>query len=124
MNETPNQRCTRLIEIAHQVIDHIADPDLRSAFLFGSAAWGDADEASDLDIMLLLDRPAGYREVTRVRLPDLLGRSLPDGPLFADLDRISIETFAEVIGKGGWAHRVVHSIVLKDTGSYYERIRS
>jgi predicted nucleotidyltransferase len=124
MNEPLNPRCNYLIEIAQEVIHHVTDPDLRAAFLFGSAAWGDADEASDIDIMLLLDRPAGYREVTRVRLPDLLGRPLPDGPLFADLDRFSVETFTDVMSKGGWAHRVIHSIILKDTEGYYERIRA
>lgn len=123
MHRSTGSDSERLRAIAHEVVHRLPDQDLRAAFLFGSAAWGDADAASDLDIMLLLDRPAGYREVTRVRLPDLLGRPLPDGPLFADLDRFSAEAFTEVTGNGGWAQRVVHSIVLKDTDQYYARIR-
>ncbi len=123
MHRSTDSHSERLRAIAHEVVHRLPDQDLRAAFLFGSAAWGDADEASDLDIMLLLDRPAGYREVTRVRLPDLLGRPLPEGPLFADLDRFSAEAFREVTGNGGWAQCVVHSIVLKDTDQYYAGIR-
>jgi len=94
---------------------------LRAAVLFGSVAWGDADEASDLDLMLLLDQPAGYREVTRLRVADLLGRPLPDGPRFIDLDRRSAQTFEE--GEGRWFQRIVNSIILADTDGWYEGIR-
>jgi predicted nucleotidyltransferase len=53
MNLAPNPYCAHLISVAHQVVERLSDPDLRAAFLFGSAAWGDANAASDLDIMLL-----------------------------------------------------------------------
>src|SRR2546427_12067557 len=82
--------CAHLIEVARRVVRHLPDTDVRAAVLYGSVAWGDADEASDLDIMLLLDRPMGYREVTRVRLADLFGHPLPNGPVFADLDRLAV----------------------------------
>ncbi len=123
VSQHPNPRCAYLIAIAHQVLGRIVEPDLRAAFLFGSVAWGDADAASDIDIMLLLDRPAGYREVTRVRVADLLGYAPADGPRFVDLDRFSVDTFNEVTHKGGWGQRVAHSIILKDTDNYFERIR-
>jgi hypothetical protein len=106
-------------------VEHLPDKkDLRAAFLFGSAAWGDADAASDLDIMLLLDRPADYREVTRIHPADLLGYPLPDGPTFADLDRISVETFVSLVQAGNLAQRVVNSIILADTDDFYVRLRS
>ena len=124
MERARNPICAHLIEVAHEVVQQVVEPDLKVAVLFGSVAWGDADEASDLDIMLLLDRPAGYREVTRVRLAALLGSPLPAGPLFVDFDRLSAATFDEVVGKGGWAQRVVHSIILKDTDRYYDRLRA
>ncbi len=124
MERARNPTCADLIAVAHEVVRQVAEPDLKAAVLFGSVAWGDADEASDLDIMLLLDRPAGYREVTRVRLADLPGSPRPDGPLFVDFDRLSVATFDEVVGQGGWAQRVVHSIILKDTDGYYDRLRA
>jgi predicted nucleotidyltransferase len=119
-----NPHCTRLIAFARQLIEQLPDSDLRAAFLFGSAAWGDADATSDLDIMLLLDRPAGYREVTRVRLADIFGGRLADGPLFADLDRISAKTFIERVQAGDWAVRVVNSVILRDTDEFYARLRA
>jgi len=119
-----NPHCTRLIACAHQLIEHLPDADLQAAFVFGSAAWGDADATSDLDIMLLLDRPAGYREVTRVRLADILGDRLADGTLFADLDRISAETFIERVQAGAWAVRVVNSVILRDTDDFYAHLRA
>ena len=118
-----NPHCTRLIEVAHRLMDALPDSDVVAAFLFGSAAWGDADAASDLDLMLLLDRPAGYREGTRVRLADMLAEPLPNGPVFADLDRISAEGFAGIVADGGAGARVARSIVLKDTDGFYRRIR-
>ncbi len=118
-----NPWCAHLIDVARQVIERVADPDLRAAFLFGSAAWGDADAGSDLDIMLLLDRPAGFREVTRVRVADLLARPLPDGPAFADFDCYSAAAFAEITAAGGGAQRVVHSVVLRDTDRFFAGIR-
>lgn len=101
----------------------LPDTDVVAAFLFGSAAWGDADAASDLDIMLLLDRPAGYREVSRVRVADVLAEPLPDGPAFADLDRISAEGFARIVADGGAGARVARSVVLRETDGFYGRIR-
>ncbi len=67
MIPTTNPYCARLIEVAHSTVDALPDTDVVAAFLFGSAAWGDADAASDLDIMILLDRPAGYCEAHFVR---------------------------------------------------------
>src|SRR6266511_3006005 len=84
-----NGECERLVGVARRLAEGFPDRDARAIFLFGSAAWGDADEASDLDIMLVLDRPAGYREVTRSRVADLLCLPAPltRGPLFVDVDR-------------------------------------
>lgn len=123
MIPTTNPYCARLVDVAHLLVDALPDTDVVAAFLFGSAAWGDADAASDLDIMLLLDRPAGYREVARVRLADLLEEPFPDGPTFADLDRISAEGFARTVADGGAGARVVRSVVLRDTDGFYGRIR-
>jgi predicted nucleotidyltransferase len=124
MKLSSNPQSTRLINVACQLVEHLPDVDLRAAFLFGSAAWGDANAASDLDIMLLLDRPAGYREVTCIRLADLLGYPLPDGPVFADLDCIAVETFVSSLQTGNWAQRVVNSVILADTDDFYVRLRS
>jgi predicted nucleotidyltransferase len=124
MKQSSNPHSTRLINVACQLVEHLPDTDLHAAFLFGSAAWGDADAASDLNIMLLLDRPVGYREVTRICLANLFGSSLPDGPVFADLDRISVETFVNLVQTGKWAQRVVNSIILADTDDFYVRLRS
>ncbi|HVA90613.1 MAG TPA: nucleotidyltransferase domain-containing protein [Chloroflexota bacterium] len=119
-----NPRCAHLVRVANQLVERLPDPDVYAAFLFGSAAWGDADAASDLDIMLLLDHPAGYRQVARVRVADLLDEAPPDGPRFADLDRIAVATFLEAIDRGDWGHRVVHSVILMDTNDFYARLRA
>ncbi|WP_165423757.1 nucleotidyltransferase domain-containing protein [Ktedonosporobacter rubrisoli] len=113
----------QLIDTARQLIEPLKDKGLRAAFLFGSVAWGDADPASDLDLMLLLDQPVGYREVTRIRLADFLKHPQPGGPLFADLDRISAEAFVQGVGAGSWVYRVVNSIILLDTDNFYAQLR-
>ncbi len=50
MNLSPDSYCTYLISIAHKLVRLLPDRDLLAAFLFGSAAWGDADAVSDLGI--------------------------------------------------------------------------
>jgi predicted nucleotidyltransferase len=100
------------------------EPDLKAAFLFGSAAWGDADETSDLDIMLLLDRPVGYREVTRIRLADILGQNESGGPDVADIDRIAWRSFVEEVSRGRWGLRIINSIVLFDRDTDFQRIHA
>ncbi len=120
---TTNPYCARLIEVAHRLVDALPDTDIVAAFLFGSTAWGDADSASDLDMMLLLDRPAGYWEVTRVRVADVLAHPLTDAPAFADLDRISAEGFARIVAEGGAGARVARSVMLRDTDGFYGGIR-
>jgi hypothetical protein len=119
-------RCARLVAVAQRLADGFPDGDVQAVFLFGSAAWGDADEASDLDLMLLLDRPPGYREVTRARVADLLGLPgpLPEGPRFVDLDRVSAAGFAEGVKAGYWTQRVVNSVVLRDTGGAFAALRA
>jgi hypothetical protein len=112
-----------MAEIARELVACLPDDDVYAAFVFGSVAWGDADRASDVDVTLCLDRPGDYREVTRVRVPDVIGRPCPDGPLFADLDRITWPRFAEAVAGGAWHQRVVHSIVLVDTDGSYARLR-
>lgn len=124
MNLSLNSHCTYLISIAHKLVGLLPDRDLQAAFLFGSAAWGDADAASDLDIMLLVDRPVAYREVTRIYLADLFGRPLENGPTFADLDRISTKRFVEALTAGFWGNRVTHSIILLDTDHFYADLRA
>jgi hypothetical protein len=121
-----NPHCARLVEVARQIVERLPDRDLKGAFLFGSAAWGDADAASDLDIMVLLDRPPGFREVTRRRAADLLGLSAPpqDGPHFVDLDRFSLTAFAEASVNGGPVFRLAHSIILRDEGGLLARLRA
>ncbi len=123
MNCSSNPHSARLITVAHQLIEQLPDRGLQAAGLVGSAAWGDADAASDLDIMLLLNLPIGYREVTRIHLADFFEHPLPDGPLFADLDRISAESFIDLIHAGALVTRVVNSIILKDTDGCYARLR-
>lgn len=124
MQEPTSSLRSAAIALAHEAVQQLTTPDLRAAFLFGSVAWGDADASSDLDIMLLLDCPPPFREVTRIRLPDLVGRELRDGPHFADLDRIALETFMDVTSRGGWEQRVVHSVVLTDTDGFYTDLRA
>jgi len=118
----PNALCTSLIATAGEVVAQLPDRDLRAAVLFGSVAWGDADEASDLDLMLLLDQPAGYREVTRLRVADLLGRPLPDGPRFIDLDRRSAQTFEE--GEGRWFQRIAEQRLEREADPLVPRIET
>lgn len=88
-----------------------------AAFVFGSAAWGDAEETSDMDIAVLLDRDDDFRQVTRARVQELVKMSRP-APLFADVDRISFERFRAGIAEGIGHHRVVNSVVLADDGRY------
>jgi predicted nucleotidyltransferase len=117
----------QLVGVAQRIVDRLVAeglPDLRAAYLFGSAVWGDADAASDLDIMLLQDRPVGYRAVRRVRVADALGLQapLPAGPRYADLAYHSAVGFAETLGKGLWGDRVRRAVILKDTGGFLERL--
>lgn len=101
----------RLI-IAHGGCDGVV-----AAFVFGSRAWGDADQSSDIDLMVLLDRDDDFRQVQRVRVSDHLDdqESLP---MFADIDRISYPRFAAAVERGAWIQRLVNSIVIIDDPRY------
>jgi predicted nucleotidyltransferase len=115
-----------LIGVARQVVDTLDPPDLRGAFLFGSAVWGDADEASDLDIMLVQERPVGYRKVVRARVADVLGRAapLPHGPRFVDLAHVSAVGLEETLAKGTWSDRLKRAAILRDTDGYVQGLRT
>src|SRR5688500_11242423 len=41
-----NPHCARLVEVARRIVERLPDRDVKGAFLFGSAAWGDADAAT------------------------------------------------------------------------------
>lgn len=124
MHPVPGPHGDRLLAAGRAVLERLPDPGIRAAFVFGSATWGDADESSDLDLMVLLDRPPDHREVRRIRLADLLGGP-PDGyPRFADIDRISAARFSALTERGVWAQRLVHSVVLRDTAGFLEGIRA
>ncbi|NYH92358.1 nucleotidyltransferase domain-containing protein [Actinopolymorpha rutila] len=117
----------RMAEVARNLVAKLPDDDVRAAVVFGSVAWGDANEASDIDLMLCLDRPVDYRVVTRVRVADLLGRTfpeLPTSPVFADVDRISAEYFENAVNDGNWHGRVAHSLVLTDTDGWFADLRA
>jgi predicted nucleotidyltransferase len=126
----------RMAEVARKVVAKLPDDDVRAAFVFGSVAWGDADEASDIDLMLCLNRPADYREVTRVRVADVLGDAgsglptstsaptPPMAPVFVDIDRISAERFENAVADGKWHARVAHSLILVDTDDWFAGLRA
>lgn|GEM_PF-4643258 len=124
MSSPPSPQCRRLLDIAHAVLERLPDPDIRAAFVFGSATWGDADEASDLDLMLLVDRPDDYREVSRVRAAEVLGGDGGALPRFLDLDRVAAERFAALAGRGAWAQRIVNAVILRDTDDFLAGIRA
>jgi len=112
-----SQLCDLWVETARRILTASPEAELAAAFVFGSAAWGDADETSDVDIVVLLDRNDDFRQVTRLRVGELLDKSSP-APRFADIDRISFERFRAAVAKGTWHHRVVNSVVLVDDGRY------
>ena len=124
----------RMAEVAREVMAKLPDEDVRAAFVFGSVAWGDADEASDIDLMLCLDRAGDYREVTRVRVADVLGDAgsrmpaseptPPMAPIFVDIDRISAERFENAVINGNWHARVAHSLILTDTDGWFAGLRA
>ena len=109
--------CDRWVEAARRLLAALPGADLVAAFVFGSAAWGDAEETSDVDIMVLLDRRDDFRQVTRARVGELVDMS-PPAPMFADVDSVSFERFRAGVTKGMWHHRVANSVVLVDDGRY------
>ena len=123
MTGSQSDTCRAMTDVARALVAKLSDGDIRAAFVFGSVAWGDADVASDVDIAVCVDRPIDYREVTRVRVADVLGGSFPTGPRFADLDRISWERFRTAVEEGAWHQRVVRSVILTDVDGSYRRLR-
>ena len=85
-----NARSELQIALARRLVERLPDADVVGVLLSGSSTWGDADESSDVDLQILVDRPPPYREVTCERVAELLGGPVPDGPLFVDLDRVSV----------------------------------
>ena len=47
--------------------DELRDLGVRSLFLFGSAARGEASETSDVDLLVEFERPIGLLDFARVR---------------------------------------------------------
>lgn len=90
-----------------------------AVLLAGSSTWGDADESSDVDLQILLDRPAPYREVTCIRIAEFLGEAPPDGPHYVDLDRLSAAAYQEVATRhSGLDYRLVHGLIPRDTRGF------
>lgn len=117
----------RMAEVARRLTAKLPDDDVRAAVVFGSVAWGDANEASDIDLMLCVNRPVDYRVVTRVRVADILGRTAPEAPtspVFADIDRISAEYFENAVDEGIWHGRVAHSLIFTDTDGWFAGLRA
>jgi hypothetical protein len=114
-----NRRSDFQVAVARRVVERLPDHGVVGVLLSGSSTWADADASSDVDLQVLLDRPPPYREVTCLRIADLLGEALPDGPHYVDVDRISAAGYREVtVERGGWHHRVVHGLILRDTGDF------
>lgn len=75
-------------KVRDRLIEHV-DPD--EIWLFGSAARGDTDRHSDLDILVVMDFPEHERHQQAVRLREAVrGISIPK-----DLIPITRERFAE-----------------------------
>lgn len=111
--------CARGLDSAKRLVEALRDEDLVAAFVFGSVAWGDADDASDVDIMLLLDRDDDFREVRRIRVRDVV----PDAaasPVFADVDSFAFDRFRSAVEQGRWVNKVAQSIILIDDGRFGE----
>ncbi len=103
------------IRIATSLVEEIAQEEpVLAAFLFGSVAWNDADAASDLDLMILVDREPPFREVTRIPVPKRVHSRVTLRPEFADLDRMSKAWFFERVRAGAWAERLMHCVILSD----------
>jgi hypothetical protein len=114
-----NARSDWHVAVARRLVERLPDTDAVGVLLSGSSTWADADESSDVDLQILLDRPPPYREVTCARVADMLGEPLPDGPFFVDLDRVSAAGYAAVtLEKGAWHHRMVHGLILRDRDGF------
>ncbi|MFD1675748.1 nucleotidyltransferase domain-containing protein [Alicyclobacillus fodiniaquatilis] len=103
------------IRIASSMVEDIAQTEpVLAAFLFGSVAWNDADAASDLDLMILVDREPPFREVTRIAIDKNLDSRVRVRPEFADVDKVSKIWFFEQVRAGAWVERLVHCVILRD----------
>lgn len=112
------------IQIASSMVEDIAHAEpVLAAFLFGSVAWNDADHASDLDLMILVDREPPFREVTRIAIPKSLECRVTVRPEFADVDRVSKSWFYESVRAGAWVERLVHCVVLCDSDGTLAALR-
>jgi len=49
----PSSESIALRKVASEFVEGINKRGIHSMFLFGSAAWGDADASSDVDIMIV-----------------------------------------------------------------------
>ena len=70
--------CARVIELLRDNRDHLrAEYGVSKIGLFGSMVRGEADESSDVDIVVEFERPVGLQFVELVDyLEDLLGRDV------------------------------------------------
>ena len=114
-----NPRSDLHVAVASRLVELLPDSDVVGVLLSGSSTWADADDSSDVDLQILVGRPAPYREVTCERVSDVLGEPMPDGPSFVDLDRVSAEQYrAAALRPGGLDYRLVHGLILRDTDGF------
>lgn len=112
------------IRIASSMVEDIAHTEpVLAAFLFGSVAWNDADAASDLDLMILVDREPPFREVTRIAISKSLDSRVRVRPEFADVDRVSKSWFFERVRAGAWVERLMHCVILYDNDGTLAALR-
>jgi hypothetical protein len=119
-----NPRSALQVAVARRLVERLPDRDAVGVLLSGSSTWGDADASSDVDFQILLDREPPYREVTCARIAELLGEEIPDGPRYVDLDRVSAPYYRTItVEKGGWHHRVVHGLILRDRDGFLAELQ-
>ncbi len=79
--------------------DELNELGIRSLAVFGSAVRGEADENSDIDILVEFNRPIGLLRFSKVRLrlEELLGQSVDLVSRNALLDELKEDILAEAV---------------------------
>lgn len=101
-----------LRKIASELVNSLDKSGIHSIFLFGSAAWGDADPSSDIDLMIINYHKSVIKYAERLEYKGV----------FVDISSTDLESFKLGVEAGEFSYRLLNCLILYDPNGHLAAI--